>query len=106
MNWRFRAAPELILILEQVRGEALSLPVRLRLLCRLERAVVRVSAVLAERRVRVQPPVPDQPAGLSLEQRLYAAMVWASVHLLHELDHGQGFLSLERERRQGRVSIR
>ncbi len=88
-----RVVPELILILEQVPLAELSLPDRLRLLCRLEHAVVRVSAVLAHNRARSPSPFPGQPTSLSLEQRLYAAMVRASTHLLRELDHGQGFFS-------------
>lgn len=87
-----RVLPELILALEQLPTAELPLPERLALLRKLERSVVRVSAALVRVRDLTDPP-PGRPSSLSLEQRLYRGMARASVHLLHELDRGQGFFS-------------
>ncbi|AUB81429.1 hypothetical protein [Candidatus Thiodictyon syntrophicum] len=96
-----RVLPELILILGQLPAAQLEVQARCHALRKLERAVVQVAAVLAPGPMGAPAGASAQRttlrggrrAALSLEQRLYAAMAHNCVHLLHELDHGQGFFS-------------
>ena len=100
-----RVVPELILILGQLPSAQLEVQARCHALRKLERAVVQVAAALAPGMGAAAgaggQPTPlsrGRSAALSLEQRLYAAMAHNCVHLLHELDHGQGFFSDEHAR--------
>lgn len=96
-----RVLPELILILGQLPGAQLDVQERYHALRKLERAVVQVAAALTPGRMGPRCGARGRSAGqgrgatLSLEQRLYAAMAHNCVHLLHELDHGQGFFSAQ-----------
>ncbi len=100
-----RVLPKLILILGQLPGVQLDVQERYHALRKLELTVVRVAAALAlalaPARLGVSSGASGGSAGHSrgpsappsLEQRLYSAMALNCVHLLHDLDHGQGFFS-------------
>jgi len=86
--------PELVLILEQLPHSRLDVQDRFHALRKLQRTVLQVAAAMTPRRISPRPGG-SRHTGLSLEQRLYAGMANNCGHLLHELDHGQGFFSEE-----------
>ena len=85
-----RALTGLILELENLQHTTVSAETRYAMLRVLKRAVLHVAAALPKALSMTRPAAggPTPGPGLSLEQRLYAAMANNCLHLLHELGRG------------------